>query len=196
MSRIRNSTRNGTLFGKPEMASCPIDHFCARLARTPMTRPPTNVSGMLEKRAEGRGSERLNDQEGQRDRVETDEGQHQDSGDCRERAADDPGDAADSARAAGLHGDEVRIVDDRAHRQAGLGEPEEQVEQDRRDQSDQRDGQLRVGDVDPEEPEVLEPFRKELRHPDRVRAVFDGAQALDEQDQPDRADDFRRGSLL
>ena len=151
---------------------------------------------MLEKRAEGCGAEGLNDQEGQRDRVEPDEGQHQDSGHRGEGAADDPGDPADLARAARLHRDEVRVVDHRPHRESGLGEAEEQVEQDGRDQADQGDGQLRVGDVDPEEPEMLEAFGEELRHPNRVRPVLDGAQALDEQDQPDRADDLGGRSLL
>ena len=157
---------------------CSIRKCFDRSAAMPINTPPRNVSGMLGERADCGSTEGLHDEEREGDRVESDERQDEHSRERRERAADDPGDQADADRARRLHRHEVGIVDDRPHRDTGPREAEQEVQQEDHDDADQGDPELRVQDVDVEEPERVERLRQVLVDPNGVRTVRDGREAL------------------
>ena len=75
-------------------------------------------------------------------------------------------------------GDQVRVVDHRAHREPATGETEQREQQEHADDGDDGDPQLRVGDVDPTDLEAVRRLGQELLDPNGVRAVLDGRPAL------------------
>ena len=68
--------------GKP--ADVPRSYFFERLAAIPMTRPPTKVSGMLEKAPMAAAPKACTTRNVRRDGVQADEGQHEHAGERRE----------------------------------------------------------------------------------------------------------------
>ena len=113
--------------------------YCVDTAEaTPMPSPPANVSGMRGERPDRRRPERLHHQERQADRVQPDEAAATSTPDSAANvAADDPRDPPHPPRIGALHREQVGIVDDRAHRQPGPGEPEQGVQ---RRHGEHRDG--------------------------------------------------------
>ncbi len=112
-----------------------------------------------------------------------------------EAGSDRPGVAADRDRAGALRGEQLRVVDQRLHRQADTAAAEEQRQPDRR-QNGQRDDDdlahqhLRAGDLDL----LLRQVRRELQ---RDGAVAARQHRLQQHDQTDGGDDLHdRGCFL
>ena len=80
-----------------------------------------------------------------------------------------------------LHVQQVGVVDDGPHRHAEPGEAEQRVQRGHGDDRDDGDDHLVVADVDVERRGRSRcPFGQELRHRERVDAVLDRAETLDE----------------
>ncbi len=134
-------------------------------------------------------AERLDRQERQQHRIQTDRGSEQHPGQERERRADGPGSAPDGIRAGAGEIEEARVIDHATHRRADPAPSEVLTQRDARQQGEDEDQELVVADVDASEGEGAR--REERLHVADRGAVPRRQQPLDGGQQPDGGNDLR-----